>query len=144
MVKVIPPVCEAQARPLPGQRQHNDLPCICMREPEHAGDHECSCGTHWPKKPHPEDLDIVERVAVVGVKPGDVVVFECRENANEEQIDNLANRIQQVLGDDTLSIVINGKLGGVLRREGSLLVETTSFSDLAKGRRTYLPGGEPL
>jgi hypothetical protein len=140
MVKMIPPSCDAQGRPMPGQRQHNDLPCICMREPNHSGDHECSCGSHWPSPPEREALDIVERVAVLGLQPGDVVVFESRENANDEQVDRLARRIQEVLGDDTLSIVINGRVGGVLRREGSVLVETTSLSDLAKGRRTYLPG----
>ena len=143
MVKVIPPACDTQGRPAPGQRQHNGLACICMREPGHAGDHDCPCGTHWPNEPKLDGLDIVERVAVVGVQPGDVIVFEARENADDQQIDNLARRIQEVLGDNTLSIVINGRLGGVLRREGSVLVETTSFGDLAQGRRTHLPGGDP-
>ncbi|GHH57810.1 hypothetical protein [Lentzea cavernae] len=139
---VMEPVCEAQARPAAGQRQHNDLPCICFREPNHDGDHECDCGTHWASKGDRDDLDIVERVAIVGVRPGDVIVFESREDANDEQVDQLARRIQEVLGDQTLSIVINGKLGGILRREGDQLVETTSFSGHAKGRRTYLLGKE--
>ncbi|MFJ5984338.1 hypothetical protein [Lentzea sp. NPDC092896] len=84
--------------------------------------------------------DIVERVAIVGVQPGDVIVFESREDATDQQIDQLARRIQEVLGDQTLSVVINGKLGGVLRREGSELVETTPFNT---ARRRYLIGGKP-
>lgn len=141
MAKMSPPACEATARPQPGQRQHNGLPCVCLLDPGHEHDHRCyQCETEWPITR--DALDIVERVAIVGVKPGDVVVFESREDATDEQIDNLARHIQEVLGDDTLSIVINGRLGGVLRREGSILVESTSFSDLAKGQRTYVVGGE--
>lgn len=141
MAKMSPPACEANARPQLGQRQHNGLPCICLLDPGHEDDHRCyQCETRWPATRDP--LDIVERVAIVGVQPGDVLVFEARADASEYELDVLARRIQHVLGDDTLSIVINGRLGGVLRREGDVLVETTSFSDLAKGRRIYLPGKE--
>lgn len=140
MSKKLEPICEAEGRPTPGQRQHNDLPCVCFREPRHCGDHECHCGTHWPNQPERDPLDIVERVAIVGVQPGDVLVFEARTDASEYELDAVAQRIQHVLGDDTLSIVINGKLGGVLRREGNVLVESTSFSGLAKEQRTYLLG----
>lgn len=92
--------------------------------------------------PDREPVDIIERVAVLGVQPGDVLVFEARADATEQELDAVAQHIQRVLGDATLSIVINGKLGGVLRREGDVLVETTSFFDLNKGRRIYLPGKE--
>lgn len=87
-----------------------------------------------------EPADIVERVAIVGLQPGDVVVFESREDANDEQVHRLAQRIQEVLGDDTLSIVINGRLGGVLRREGNVLVEVTPLNS---GAREYLVGDVP-
>lgn len=142
MAKMSPPACEANARPQPGQRQHNGLPCICLLDPGHEYDHRChQCESEWPNTRDP--LDIVERVAIVGVQPGDVLVFEARADASEYELDAVARRIQHVLGDQTLSIVINGRLGGVLRREGNVLVETTSFNDHARGRRTYLVGDEP-
>lgn len=87
-----------------------------------------------------DPLDIIERVAVVGVQPGDVLVFEARADATDQELDAVAQRIQQVLGDDTLSIVINGRLGGALRREGSMLVEVTPLNS---GNRQYLVGGQP-
>lgn len=90
--------------------------------------------------PDRDPVDIIERVAIVGVQPGDVLVFEAREDAGDDELAAVAARIQEVLGDDTLSIVINGKLGGVLRREGSMLVEVTP---IGAGNRQYLVGGKP-
>lgn len=87
-----------------------------------------------------DPLDIIERVAAIGVQPGDVLVFEARQDATDQELAAVAARIQQVLGDDTLSIVINGKLGGALRREGNVLVEVTSLN---AGSRQYLVGEDP-
>lgn len=139
MAKMSPPACEANARPQSGQRQHNGLLCICLLAPGHEEDHHCyECETEWPITRDP--TDIIERVAVVGVQPGDVLVFESRADATEQELAAVAARIQQVLGDNTLSIVINGKLGGALRREGSMLVEVTPID---AGNRQYLVGGQP-
>jgi hypothetical protein len=117
MPKKLVPTCEAQGRPTPGQRQHNDLPCICMREPGHSGDHECHCGAHWDSKPTRDLADLIKRIAVTEVRPGDALVFEMAADLCADELDEMARCVRQALGDNTLSLIVNGKLSGVLRTE---------------------------
>jgi hypothetical protein len=134
-----PDACPEAWMSQPGQRQHNGIPCECVEGRYHDGECRCRCGSTPP--PRKRDLvDLVQRIAVTEVRPGDVLVFEVQGNPDDREIDEMARSVHGILGDETLSIVVNGRLGGVLRREGSVLVEVTPFD---ADRRTYLVGGDP-
>lgn len=124
-----------------GQRQHDSTPCSCSLGRYHDGTCRCRCDSTPP--PRKRDLaDLVKRIAVHEVRPGDVLVFEINDRICDQEHDELQQRIRKEFGDQTLSIVINGKFSGVLRRKGDVLVEVTGFD----GPRTYVegnPGSRP-
>lgn len=146
-MKVLPAACEAQGRPTPGQRQHNDLPCICMREPEHAGDHECRCGTHWANKPTRGLVDLVERATVVEIQSGDLLLFEVNAAMSDAEMAAFEEALRNHIARDVrVAVVEHARFAAVIRHTAgdatAGTVETTSFSDLAKGQRTYIAGVE--
>jgi hypothetical protein len=59
----------------------------------------------------------VKRIVVTEVRPGDVLVFETASDPSMDELDEMARSVRSVLGDNTLSLIVNGKFGGVLRTE---------------------------
>lgn len=67
-----------------------------------------------PSQPKRDLADLVERIAVTQVQPGDVLVFEVAADLSCQELDEMAGCVRRALGDNTLSLIVNGKLSGVL------------------------------
>lgn len=114
--EIDPDACPEEWMSQPGQRQHNGFPCVCLRGRYHVGGCECRCGSTPP--PGKRDLvDLVQRIAVTEVRPGDALVFEVKGDLCADELDEMARCVRQTLGDNTLSLIVNGKFSGVLRTE---------------------------
>lgn len=101
-----------------GQKQHDGIPCTCALGRYHDGD-TCRCRCDSTPPPRKRDLvDLVQRIAVTEIRPGDALVFEMAADLCAEELDEMARCVRQTLGDNTLSLIVNGKFSGVLRAEG--------------------------
>jgi hypothetical protein len=170
--------------------------------------HECLCSVRWLSQPPPESamppsapkrdlVDLVKRIAVTEVQPGDVLVFETDTWMSDKELKTFREGIREGVSDDVRVMVVeHAKFAGVLRHahpaepddnQGAAcrflwrdehnptgsdhrcnqpvhtglagehqcncgatrlvtlndvpagMAETTSLSDLARGRRSYLP-----
>jgi hypothetical protein len=70
-----------------------------------------------PTSPKRDLVDLVRRIAVTEVRAGDTLVFEMTQPLNDYELDEMAQTVRQALGDNTLSLIVNGTFSGVLRPE---------------------------
>lgn len=99
----------------PGQRQHNGNPCECVEGRYHDGECRCRCGSAPP--PGKRDLvDLVQRIAVTEVRPGDVLVFETDGWLSSKELESFREGIRDGVAEDVRVMVVeHARLAGIIR-----------------------------
>jgi hypothetical protein len=97
-----------------------------------------------PTSPKHDLVDLVRRIAVTEVRPGDVLVFEMAGPLNDSELDEMAQCVRNALGDNTLSLIVNGKFSGVLRPEAVDMEAATEAARQAARAWSRHTGAEAL
>ena len=67
------------------------------------------------------DLELEFRISKLELRPGDMIVFKCRDRLSQRSADHLRAEAKKIFGEDRKCLVLEGGLDiAVLRENGEL------------------------